>query len=207
MYILYLFPSVTFGIEDVCTSPCPSIKPFDPHSFFSGTDFKILRKLCFSIYPFLTEYFFWKIRNGIRFKKYSTDVYHTFHPTSEMWRNSNFRSRLGGIKSAPEMTNQLLAAEIHSSLGFQPGRVVQQLKVDVVVIRCEFLLIFWRFCNLSAVDFQDRGFLISEDEDAVDLDSRLLDHFRGGREKGEIICYVVGLDMKDSLFSLDKHSV
>lgn len=67
---------------------------------------------------------------------------------------------------------------------------MRQLKVDVAVIRREFLLIFWRFCNLSAVDFQEGGFLISEDENTVDFDSRLLGYFRGGREKGEL-CFVV----------------
>lgn len=123
--------------------------------------------------------------------KFTERMYHTFHPTSEMWRNSNFRSRLGGIKSAPEMTNQLSAAEIYSSLGFQPGRVVAAtLKVDVVVIRREFLQNFWQFCDLSAVDFQEGGFLLNEDENTVDSDSRLLGYFRGGCEKGEI-CYVV----------------
>ena len=65
------------------------------------------------------------------------------------------------------------------------------LNADVVVIRCEFLLIFWRFCNLSAVYFQEGGFLISEDENIVDSGSRVLGHFRGGREKGEICCNVV----------------
>lgn len=68
--------------------------------------------------------------------------------------------------------------------------VAATLKVDVVVIRREFLQNFWQFCDLSAVDFQEGGFLLSEDENTVDPDSRLFDHFRGGCEKGEI-CYVV----------------
>lgn len=32
--------------------------------------------------------------------------------------------------------------------------------------------------------------MISEDENTVDFDSRLLGYFRGGREKGEL-CFVV----------------
>ena len=115
---------------------------------------------------------------------------HTFHPTSEMLRSSNFRSRLGGIKSAPEMTNQLPVAEIHNGLGFQPGRVDAasegRPRCYSPWVSSDFLAI----CNLSAVDFQERGFLISEDENTVDFDSCLLGHFRGGREKGEI-SYVV----------------
>lgn len=70
-----------------------------------------------------------------------------------LWRNSNFRCRLGVTKKMPEMTNQLPAAEIHSSLGFQPGRVVEATEavsrwIYSPWVSSEFLAILQSFCRL-----------------------------------------------------------
>jgi len=75
------------------------------------------------------------------------------------------------------------------------SQVGSKLKAVVGFIRREFLPNFWRFFDLSPVDFQVDEFLISEDENSVDFDSRMRGHFRGGREKGETFYVVVFIEV------------
>lgn len=147
----------------------------------------------FSLHPLFPEEIFKKmVKRGILCKVLLNGCLTPFIWPQKCGDVPNFRSRLGGNKIlCDKQPINWLPLKSTGVLGFSQVECSSHLKADSVAIRREFLLNFWRFCIHSVVDYQGRGFLLSEDENSVDSGSCELGHFCSGREEGEICCVVV----------------
>lgn len=109
--------------------------------------------VCFSLPPFPTEIFFFKRKEKKPWHsfKFTERMSHTFHPTSEMWRNSKFPVPPGWEKNPQKRPINCLSLKSKAVLGFQPGRVavVSEGRHCSYSLRVssEFLAILQSFCR------------------------------------------------------------
>lgn len=139
--------------------------------------------------------------------KFTERMSHTFHPTSEMWRNSKFPVPPGWEKNPEKRPIKCLSLKSKALLGFQPGRVAVASEGRhcsySLRVSSEFLAILQSFCRW----FSRR---------------RIFDKRRWKRcgfwllfawpfswwtpKRWDLLqCRPRPVFMKDSLFSLDKH--